>query len=273
LRERIHDPLLVLNGGMTRVLRILPAVAVLALVSASAAQAKVYELGLVGDKKLGKPSCPENPCLAVTRTTGFQVSAGDARNLFIAPGSGRVVAFTLNLGKPSTTQIDFFNRQAGGTARARIAVLRPVPSQTAGTPRYLLNAQSTDVDLQQFFGSTVQFPLYTSLLVRKGYIIALSVPTWAPVLAVDNLANTFAWRASRVSPCSTNPERQPPHIVPGSARNYFCLYRPAQLTYSVTVVSAPTVSTTTQSPNTKSGGDNSGSNKGSGGGGSNNNNG
>jgi hypothetical protein len=65
------------------------------------------------------------------------------------------------------------------------------------------------------------------------------VPTWAPALAVNGLDNTFAWRASRVKPCSDNPERQPPHTTPGSTRQYFCTYRPARLTYSATMISTP----------------------------------
>ena len=60
--------------------------------------------------------------------------------------------------------------------------------------------------------------VYTSLLIRKGWVVALSVPTWAPALAVNGLDNTFAWRAARVKPCSDNPERQPPHTTPGSTR-------------------------------------------------------
>ena len=104
---------------------------------------------------------------------------------------------------------------------------------------YRLQAQSDAFPLQSFFGQTVQFPLYTSLRVRRGWIIALSIPTWAPALAVSGLDNSFAWRASRVKPCSTNPERQPPQVTPGSVRQYFCTYRPARLTYSATLISTP----------------------------------
>ena len=50
--------------------------------------------------------------------------------------------------------------------------------------------------LEPFFGTTVQFPLGRSLNVRKGYVIALTVPTWAPALAVG-LGNDTSWRASR----------------------------------------------------------------------------
>ncbi len=214
--------------------------AALALAVPSAASARVLELGAGnggGDK--AKPSCPSNPCLAVTRATGFQVSAGTAKNQYTAPGTGRVVALTLTLGKPSDSQVGFFNRQGGGTAKVRVAILRPAGTAAGNAPQYVLNAQSEDINVVPFFGQTVQFPLYTSLLVRKGYIVALTVPTWAPVLAVSNLSNSFAWRSSRVAPCSTNPERQPPHTQAGTTKTYFCLYRPAQLTYSATIVTTP----------------------------------
>lgn len=237
--DRIVDRVFVLNAGMRRHSPVLFAAAALALAAPSAASARVVELGAGsngGDK--ATPSCPGNPCLAVTRTTGFQVSAGSARGMYTAPATGRVVAVTLKLGKPSASQIDFFNRQAGGTARVRVAVLRP-GGTVAGTPQYVLNAQSDDFDVAAYFGQSVQIPLYTSLLVRKGYVVALTVPTWAPVLAVSNLSNSFSWRSSRVAPCSTNPERQPAHTRAGTKRPYFCLYRPAQLTYTATIVTSP----------------------------------
>ena len=224
---------------MRRQFPVLAAIAALGLVAPSTAGARVVELG--GGAAGGTsatPSCPGTPCLSVTRTTGFQISARDRRNLYTVAGTGRVVAFTLRLGRPSATQIGFFNRQGGGTAKVRLAVLRPAGTR-GGAPQYTLNAQSDDFAVQPYFGQTVQFPLYTSLLVRRGYVVALSVPTWAPVLAVSNLNTTYSWRSSRVAPCSTNPERQPAHTQSGTVRSYFCLYRPAQLTYSVTMVTTP----------------------------------
>jgi hypothetical protein len=161
------------------------------------------------------------------------------RNVFVAPRTGRIVAFTLALGKPTQKQIDFFNQQSGGKASARIAVLRQIKSNKPGVVLYRLQAQSDSFQLEKYFGQTVQFPLYTSLLARKGFLVAMSVQTWAPILGVNGLDNSFAWRASRVKPCSDNPERQPPQITPGSTRQYFCTYRPARLTYSATLVSTP----------------------------------
>jgi hypothetical protein len=213
------------------------ALVLLALPAVSAA--RITELGAGSDSGIGTPSCPSSPCLAVSRTTGFQLSYAAVRNPFVAPRRGRLVAFTIRLGKPSARQISFFNEQSGGKSQVRIAVLRPVTSRVRGQILYKLNAQSEPFMVERYFGQTVQFPLYTTLLVRRGDVIALSVPTWAPALAVSGLNNTFSWRASRVKPCSDNPERQPPHTTAGTTRQYFCTYRPARLTYSATLISTP----------------------------------
>src|SRR6266480_1534955 len=154
---------------------------VLSLLVPAVSAARVTELG---GTDLGTPSCPSNPCLAVTRTTGFQLLLSGRRNPFVAPRTGRIVAFTLRLGKPTQKQIDFFNQQSGGKASARIAVLRQIRSNRPGVVLYRLQAQSDPFLLEKYFGMTVQFPLYTSLLVRRGYVVALSIQTWAPALGV-----------------------------------------------------------------------------------------
>jgi len=222
---------------MRRLYSALAATILLALLVPAGAGARMIELG--ASSEVVAPSCPVTPCLAVTRTTGFQYTARTRRSIFVSSVTGRVVAFTVRLGSPTARQIAFFNQQAGGVARARVAVLRPERALTRGQVRYKLNAQSEDFLLQPYFGRTAQFPLRLSLLVRRGYTVAISVPTWAPILAVSGLDNTFAWRSSRIKPCSTNPERQPPHTTAGSIREYFCLYRPAKLTYTTTIISTP----------------------------------
>lgn len=213
--------------------------AAIPLLAPTAASARLTELGLGSDGSLGTPSCPSTPCLAITRTTGFQLGLGTRRNPFTVPRTGRIVAFTIRLGKPTTKQIAFFDQQSGGKSQVRIAILVPVKSKVKGQVNYKLNAQSDPFLLEQYFGKTAQFPLYTSLLVRKGWTVALTVPTWAPALMVNGLDNTFSWRASRIKPCSDNPERQPPHTTAGTTRQYFCTYRPARLTYSATLISTP----------------------------------
>jgi hypothetical protein len=223
---------------MKRLLATTVTTSALALVAASPASATVTELGPSLDALT--PSCPTSPCLAITKTTGFQFTSGGRRNLFVAPRDGRIVAFTIKLGSPTKKQSDFFDQQSGGEAQAQVAILRPQNTKTVAKDfKYVLNALSDPFKLKPFFGSTVQFPLYTSLLVRKGWTVGMTFPTWAPALAVSGLDNTNSWRASRVTPCSTNPETQPPHTQPGTVKTYFCTYRPARLAYTVTFVSAP----------------------------------
>src|SRR2546423_15078531 len=94
-----------------------------ALLIPAAASAKLAEIG--SPTVQGKPSCPANPCLAVSRTTGFQVQGGRVRNPYLVPRRGAIVAFTVALGKPSSRQITFFNTNLGGPASARITVPPP----------------------------------------------------------------------------------------------------------------------------------------------------
>ncbi len=180
------------------------------------------------------PSCPASPCLALTRTTGFQVKVGSTRSLVTAPRNGTVVAWTVTLGKPNTTQVKFFNANEGGTASAAIAILRPQPKPNL---TYKLIAQSPVVQLEKYFGKTAQFPLESTIQVKKGDLIALAVPTWAPVLALG-FTNETSWRASRPrSQCSSTSAQSVQSV--GASVQYYCLYRQARLTYSATLISTP----------------------------------
>jgi hypothetical protein len=179
------------------------------------------------------PSCPTS-CLAVTRTTGFQVKVGKNRSLVTAPRNGSVVAWTISLGKPNATQIKYFNTNEGGTASAAIAVLR---QQRKPNLTYKLVAQSPLVQLESYFGKTAQFPLATTIQVKKGDLIALAVPTWAPALALG-FTNETSWRASRLRTQCTNTSVQSMQQL-GINVQYYCLYREARLTYSATLISTP----------------------------------
>jgi hypothetical protein len=179
------------------------------------------------------PSCPANPCLAVSRTTGFQVKVGPQRDLLTVPRNGTIVAWTITLGNPNKTQIAFFNANEGGPASAGIAILRGGPKLT-----FRLLAQSPVVQLQPYFGMAAQFPLATSIPVVKGNIIALTVPTWAPALALG-FGNDTSWRASRAPTKCTDTTTQTTHTTISSVIQYTCLYRTARLTYSATLISTP----------------------------------
>jgi hypothetical protein len=221
---------------MRRIPTALFASLMLALLLPAAAPATLSEVGLIGaTTPVTVPSCPSSPCLAVSRTTGFQVKVGAAHNLLGVPRSGTIVAWTIALGKPSTTQIKFFNTNEGGEAEAGIAILRP---QKKPNLSYKLIAQGPPVKLAPYFGKTAQFPLETTLPVKKGDIVALSVPSWAPALALG-FGNDTSWRASRPRKECTSTSAQTTHTAIGSAVQYYCLYQTARLTYSATLISTP----------------------------------
>jgi hypothetical protein len=181
------------------------------------------------------PSCPTPSCLAVSRTTGFQVKVEANTNPESAPRAGTVVAWTIALGKPSAAQIKFFNANEGGPASAGIAILRAQKSPKLG---YKLVSQSPVVPLEPYFGKTAQFPLASTLPVKKGDVVALTVPSWAPALALGFGKGT-SWRASRPKGQCTTTGTQTAHVTVGSTVQYYCLYQTARLTYSATLISTP----------------------------------
>src|SRR4051794_1340421 len=208
----------------------------LALLIPAAAPATLSEVGVIGaTTPVTAPSCPASPCLAVSRTTGFQVKVGKVRSPLSAPRAGTIVAWTITLGRPNATQVKFFNANEGGPAEAGIAILR---AQRTPNLTFKLVAQSPTVKLQPYFGKTAQFPLSTTIPVKKGDIVALTVPSWAPALALG-FGNDTSWRASRQKKQCTTTSSQTDHTAIGSPVQYFCLYQTARLTYSATLISTP----------------------------------
>jgi hypothetical protein len=197
--------------------------------AAPTASAKIYELGQSPD--VVTASCP-NSCFVVTRTTALEVQTGTQKYPTTAPKDGRIVAFTLQLGQLSDKQIHFFNSTYGGTSRVQITVLRGKPKRV-----FKVVAQSEVIRVQPFLGTTVQFPLVASLPVKQGDVIALSVPTWAPVLAV-NLPLENGWRASRPTNCRDLLTQTAQSVI-GNETAYKCLYQTARLTYTATLVTTP----------------------------------
>ncbi len=208
----------------------------LALALPAAAPAQLSEVGVLGTTNPATvASCPASPCLAVSRTTGFQVKVGTVHNPLSVPRTGSIVAWTITLGRPNATQVKFFDTNEGGEAEAGIAVLRPQPKPNL---TYKLIASGPAQKLTKYFGKTVQFPLETTIKVKKGDIVALTVPTWAPALALG-FGNDTSWRASRQKKQCTTTGTQTAHTQINTNVQYYCLYQTARLTYSATLVSTP----------------------------------
>jgi hypothetical protein len=217
------------------VMRRYPLIALLAAGAAlalpAAAAAEVVEVGAV--PPASPPSCPATPCLAVSRTTGYQAKVGATRGVMTIPKTGRIVAWTLGLGNPGAQQTAFFNQRLGGASEAQITIIDPHKRL-----RSRVVAQGEPQKLQAYFGSTPQFALHRSIRVHKGEVLALTVPTWAPALAVGLGADT-SWRASRGKGSCEDTSGQTAQLQNNELAQYFCLYRTARLTYSATMITTP----------------------------------
>ena len=201
-----------------------------ALLLPAVAQAKTAELGAMADEVRG--SCPGS-CQAVSRTTGYQAKVGPDRALYQAPSNGRIVAWTIALGKPGPKQTAFFNDRLGGTAQAAIVVLQP-----GAKLRRTVVAKGPGQRLTPYFGTMVQFPLIKTLAIKKGQYIGLTVPTWAPALQVS-LGNDTSWRSSRAADGCGDTASQSAMLGGRTRATFKCLYRTARLTYSATFIPTP----------------------------------
>jgi hypothetical protein len=203
-------------------------------VSAGAATSSRTVVVLGGTSTMPDPSCPDTPCQAVGSVTGFQVSTSQSTLPFRVKRDGRVKAWTLTLSQPTNRQRSFFNGFFGTPPEARLAIVRRVPG--TNPPRYNLRRQGSIHVLSPYLGQTVRFG--ASLRVRKGDIVALTIPTWAPAFAQD-LSARDAWRASRLPGECTNTtavrQGRPQQRV-GRRATYGCRYRTARLLYTATVV-------------------------------------
>jgi hypothetical protein len=205
--------------------------AALAIAPERAGAAQVSEIGKT--KRTPKPNCPKNPCEVVGSMTGFQLSASGSKRPFRVRKDGSIVAWSVALSRPNSKQRkifgNFFKGSGFGTApSARLAVI----AKTKGVA-YKLKRQSPVQTLTHALDSTPIFTLKTPLGVKKGDIIALTIPSWASMFKRD-LSNANAWRASRdKGRCDQEADIKDgrPQTRVGKTRQYGCKYDQARLLY------------------------------------------
>ena len=219
---------------MRPALPVILALACLAL--APGAQAAVTELGADSAPGDVKASCPEN-CQAIGRVSGYMGRSGKGTNPFQVPRAGKIVAFTISLGKPDANQVKFFTDLYGGPPQVRLSVVRRGDKRRTRLHHRLLR-QSDLFRVDRYFGSSPTFALDAPIKVSKGNIVALTVPTWAPAFAVD-LPKTNWWRSSRTKGQCGNVSQRAAQSRPGAVRVYGCTYFRARLLYTVSYVPDP----------------------------------
>jgi hypothetical protein len=92
------------------------------------------------------------------------------------------------------------------------------------------------VHVQPYLGLVVQIPLQTTVPVLKGDVVALTSPTWAPVLNLFQDAKTFAYRQSRKANCSKPPNQTQAQITLNQSTTYTCDYPGTRVEYSATEI-------------------------------------
>jgi hypothetical protein len=205
---------------------------------AAIALAHISELGTTLD--LNTAACPDS-CQAIGQVSGFQIQQGTRKLPYRLRSYGKVVAFTVKLGKPSTSQIAFFNKLFGGPPQIMLTVLKPVvvkKGQPKQPNKYILAGSSPLFDLQNYFGSEPTFALPRPLTIKPGYTVGITVPTWAPAFAV-NLGDDMQWRSSRDPKACDDVQQDAAQTVRGSSRTYGCVYKTARLLYTVTYIPDP----------------------------------
>jgi hypothetical protein len=103
---------------------------------------------------------------------------------------------------------------------------------------FQIAGQSPVRQLTDYLGERVQFPLATTIPVKKDQRVALTVPTWAPALAIG-LPGSTSWRASRDKEDCDDTSTQTAQTTIGAETTFGCRYKTARLTYNVTIVTEP----------------------------------
>ncbi len=193
-------------------------------------------------KSTPRPACPkdtkQNPCTATGRVTGFMIKADGRKHPYNIFQTGKIVAWAIDVSKPTKDQYDFFgtllqNDSFGKHPSARIGVIK-----NKGHGQYKLLKQSPALDLKPVLGNKQVFTLDKPLKVRRGQVVALSLPTWAPSFASSVSVSGNRWRASRRSKkCNVdrdhiqNAKSSKAQQKVGSVRPYKCQYSAARLLY------------------------------------------
>jgi hypothetical protein len=220
-----------------------------ALTLPTAASAAVVQVGQT-KTPLTAPACPKgtstSSCkIVLERTTAIQTKSDGVSRPTIIKQDGWIVAFTVGLSRLSSdattvhSLLHGLDAAYGGTPQLALTVLRP-----GAKGAYTVRAQSGNYHLIPFLGQVLTEPLslpptfsaFTALPVKKGDVLALTVPTWAPILTYNLSAGQFAYAQSRTQNCDTAATSQTAQTKVGSSTRYRCAYTGTRVQYSATEV-------------------------------------
>lgn len=224
--------------------------AVLAPVSASAQDIQVG----VTPSPVISPTCPANAqggaCkIVLTQATAYETLRDGVATPDMIQQSGEISSFTLGLtGTNTITPADFtyLDKTYGGPPEAQLTILRPVGRPAH--PVYRVAAQSPIFKLRAELGEVAEFPLTVPLPVVRGEMVALTVPTWAPVLSIELDTTKFSYTQSRMPlpasknatpSCTTSPGANIAQLQIGQLSNYGCSFPGNRVEYSALEITTP----------------------------------
>lgn len=248
--------------------RVVPAVAAAFLAAAllpAAASAAEVQIG-VTTSPLVPPTCPAdaqgNSCtILLDQVTAYETLRDGVANPDTVRQSGVISSFTLGLAGTNLVTpaiIAAKNAQYGGPPEAQLTAL--IPTGTPANPTFRVAAQTAVVKLRSELGKVAEFPLLTPLPVVRGEVIALTIPTWAPVLSIEQNSTKFSYAQSRVkgtavvkvpattttpattkrvSSCIEPATANLAQIVVGQLSGYTCVYPGNRIEYSALEITTP----------------------------------
>jgi hypothetical protein len=194
------------------------------------------------------PVCPTSSCqIVLTRATALETIRDSVAYPTKVRYAGTIVAFTVGLakipavaGKTPHQVIAGLDATYGGVTMAGITVLKPATGKNP-THFYTVVASSPMFHLQPYLGYDVEFPLATQIPVLPGEVIALTVPTWAPVLTYNLAPKQYAYRQSRTANCANAGAYQNAQLTIGQGHQYKCDYAGTRVEYNATEITTPPV--------------------------------
>lgn len=176
---------------------------------------------------------PQNCTIVMTRATALETLTNRGGFPTSVKQAGQIVGFQVGLAQLSTNPttaksfINTLNSKYGGAAQAQLTVLKPGKNS-----RWTVVAQSPLQNLQPYLGYVVQFLLKTPIPVTKGEALALTIPTWAPVLSYNLASSYYAYRQSRTFNCTKPGAQQNAQLTVGSSARYLCNYPGTRAEYA-----------------------------------------
>jgi hypothetical protein len=237
------------------------ALILLAALVPAPASAQEIQLGATSTPLIA-PVCPAgvtqtNCTIVLTQVTALETIRDGIAYPTTVKKAGEIVGFSLGLSSISANKttlrgiIKYLDSTYGpqptcGTtptaavcaAQAQLTVLRPVGKKSLR--QWAVAAQTPAYSLQPYLGQVVQFPLITPLPVVPGETVALTIPTWAPVLSFNLPTAKFAYRQSRKANCTHPAASIQAQLVIGNMARYGCDYAGTRVEYSATEITTPT---------------------------------